>query len=51
MKKFFVPALFALLLLPLGTHATNVVFFLVDDLGYMDVSPNNPDTFYETPNI
>ena len=29
----------------------NVVFFLVDDLGYMDVSPNNPGTFYETPNI
>ncbi|MBW3596125.1 MAG: sulfatase [Planctomycetes bacterium] len=27
------------------------VFFLVDDLGYMDISPNNPDTFYETPNI
>ncbi len=51
MKKFFVPALLALLLLPLSTHATNVVFFLVDDLGYMDVSPNNPDTFYETPNI
>jgi arylsulfatase A-like enzyme len=29
----------------------NIVFFLVDDLGYMDVSPNNPETFYETPNI
>ena len=29
----------------------NVVFFLVDDLGYMDVSPNNPETFYDTPNI
>ncbi len=29
----------------------NVLFFLVDDLGYMDVSPYNPDTFYETPNI
>ncbi len=26
----------------------NFVFFLVDDLGYMDVSCNNPDTFYET---
>ncbi len=24
---------------------------LVDDLGYMDVSCNNSDTFYETPNI
>ena len=29
----------------------NVVFFLVDDLGYMDVGANNPRTFYETPNI
>ncbi|MCB1091874.1 MAG: sulfatase [Verrucomicrobiae bacterium] len=30
---------------------TNVVFFLVDDLGWMDISPNNPKTFYETPNL
>ncbi|HUG89890.1 MAG TPA: sulfatase [Planctomycetaceae bacterium] len=29
----------------------NVVFFLVDDLGYMDVACNNPRTFYETPHI
>ncbi len=34
-----------------GEKPLNFVFFLVDDLGYMDVSPNNPDTFYETPNI
>jgi arylsulfatase A-like enzyme len=27
------------------------VFFLVDDLGYMDVGCNNPHSFYETPNI
>lgn len=27
------------------------VFFLVDDLGYMDIGANNPKTFYETPNI
>ena len=32
-------------------RSPNVVFFLVDDLGYMDVGVNNPDTFYETPNI
>jgi arylsulfatase A-like enzyme len=29
----------------------NVVFILVDDLGYMDIGANNPETFYETPCI
>lgn len=29
----------------------NFVFILVDDLGFMDISPNNPDCFYETPNL
>jgi arylsulfatase A-like enzyme/glyoxylase-like metal-dependent hydrolase (beta-lactamase superfamily II) len=29
----------------------NVVVFLVDDLGYMDVGANNPGAFYETPNV
>lgn len=29
----------------------NIVFFLVDDLGYMDIGANNPNSFYETPNI
>ena len=29
----------------------NVIFFLADDLGYMDVGFNNPNTFYETPNL
>lgn len=29
----------------------NFVFFLVDDLGWADISPNNPNTFYETPNV
>ena len=28
----------------------NVVFFLVDDLGYMDIGAYNPGSFYETPN-
>lgn len=29
----------------------NFLFILVDDLGYADVTPNNPNSFYETPNI
>ena len=29
----------------------NIVFFLVDDLGVMDIGAYNPDTFYETPNV
>lgn len=29
----------------------NIIFFLVDDLGFMDIGANNPKTFYETPNI
>ena len=33
------------------TVRPNFVFFLVDDLGYMDVGANNPDSFYETPHI
>ena len=48
-----------LLALPLRTRAAaatgagplNVVFLLVDDLGYMDIGANNPRTFYETPHV
>jgi arylsulfatase A-like enzyme len=29
----------------------NFVFFLVDDFGWMDIGVNNPNCFYETPNI
>lgn len=29
----------------------SVLFILVDDLGYMDIGANNPNAFYETPNI
>ena len=51
--------IFAMLILLIGfqVHSLpadskpNFVFFLVDDLGYMDIGANNPDTFYETPHI
>ena len=29
----------------------NIVVFLVDDLGYMDIGANNPNCFYDTPNV
>jgi arylsulfatase A-like enzyme len=29
----------------------NVVVIVVDDLGYMDISPNNPESLYDTPNL
>ena len=34
-----------------ASRKPNVLFILVDDLGYMDIGANNPKTFYETPNI
>jgi arylsulfatase A-like enzyme len=34
-----------------ASRRPNIVFFLVDDLGYMDIGANNPDTFYETPHV
>ncbi|BDS05863.1 sulfatase [Oceaniferula spumae] len=33
------------------TRPPNIVVFLVDDLGYMDIGANNPECFYETPSI
>jgi len=32
-------------------RAPNVILIVADDLGWADISPNNPDTFYDTPNI
>ena len=29
----------------------NIVFVLADDLGFMDVRPDNPDALYDTPNL
>jgi len=36
---------------PVSKKTPNIVVFLVDDLGYMDIGANNPDCFYDTPNI
>lgn len=36
---------------PAETKRPNILVFLVDDLGYMDIGANNPDSFYETPHI
>jgi arylsulfatase A-like enzyme len=38
-------------LAPAAEPRTNFVFFLVDDLGCMDIGAYNPNTFYETPNV
>ena len=37
--------------MPAMAERPNFLFILVDDLGYMDVGANNPNCFYETPNI
>ncbi len=34
-----------------SSEGPNFLFILADDLGYMDVGFNNPNTFYETPNL
>ncbi len=44
-------ALWCLAVTSIHAKQPNFVFFLVDDLGYMDIGANNADTFYETPNI
>lgn len=36
---------------PAPANLPNVVVFLVDDLGYMDIGANNPNCFYDTPNV
>lgn len=36
---------------PAAKKPLNFVFFLVDDFGWMDIGANNPNCFYETPNI
>lgn len=36
---------------PSAYAAQNLLLIVVDDLGWADIGANNPDTFYETPNI
>lgn len=53
MKLFLYPLLLFVSLTVGVVYAKNpnIVVFLVDDLGFMDIGANNPDCFYETPNI
>ena len=34
-----------------ATDRPNVVLIVADDLGWADIEPNNPETFYRTPNL
>ena len=50
------PFLFTLILLiqqvmSAAESKPNIVFILADDLGYMDIGANNPNTFYDTPHL
>ena len=34
-----------------SSASPNILLIIADDLGYMDIGANNPNTFYETPNL
>ena len=53
MKKVVISSILFGITAAMGSSAQppNVVVFLVDDLGYMDIGANNPNCFYDTPNI
>jgi arylsulfatase A-like enzyme len=49
--RVFAAAILALIASTGLAAPPNVVVFLVDDLGYMDVGANNPNCFYDTPHV
>jgi len=55
MRRSFIISVYLLFLFLLfscsSQHQPNFVFILVDDLGWADVQCNNPECFYDTPNI
>lgn len=50
MRHCLIPLVFVLAASALA-QPLNVVIFYADDLGAMDISPTNPDTFYDTPSL
>jgi hypothetical protein len=44
MSRYFLPAFFVLSAFGSVAQSPNILFILVDDLGYMDIGANNPDT-------
>ncbi|MCM8536252.1 MAG: sulfatase [Lentisphaeraceae bacterium] len=50
-KALFLITLFVSLTSFSQKKLPNFVVFLVDDLGYMDIGANNPNCFYDTPNV
>ena len=51
LRVIFTGTLISVCLCTLAQGKVNFLFILVDDLGYMDIGANNPNTFYETPHI
>jgi arylsulfatase A-like enzyme len=51
LKQISVLLIFFTALLQSADKLPNIVVFLVDDLGYMDIGANNPNCFYDTPNV
>jgi arylsulfatase A-like enzyme len=49
LKLFF--SLMILFIPAFAQKQPNIVVFLVDDLGYMDIGANNKNCFYDTPNV